>query len=155
MGIQSNQLIVVIESGPKDLSVLVDGLHAIGAKNPIKHLGSGQAAQDYFLDPDNFCDGSGNPRAALILLDLQLLDMEGQQLLTILRGLPSLKSIPIIVFSSSANQEAANACYELGANSCIQKPQALDDWVPVFTSIMEYWGQVIVSPQVRLSVVST
>ena len=49
MGVKSNQLIVVIESGPEDLSILVEGLQATGAKNPIKHFGSGKGALDYFL----------------------------------------------------------------------------------------------------------
>ena len=147
MGIQSNQLIVVIESGPEEFSLLVEGLSATGTKNPIKHLGSGQAAKNYFFRLENSCEVAVERRPILILLDLHLVDIEGQELLTMLRRLPSFQRTPIIVFASSKNQAVANECYLLGANSCIHKPHTSRECVPMLTSLLTYWGHVIVASQ--------
>ena len=151
MGIRSDQLIVVIESGPEDLSILVEGLQATGARNPIQHLGSGKEALDYFFNRGVWSDAISLPKPALIFLDLHLSDMDGRRFLSLIRHTSSLKTIPIVVFSASPTQQEANECYEFGANSCMQKPDTLSNSVTILSCLMDYWSQVIVAPQVELS----
>jgi CheY-like chemotaxis protein len=91
----------------------------------------------------------------LVLLDLQLLDMDGQEFLSMLRQIPSLRTIPIVVFTSFAIQEEANDCYTLGANSCIQKLHTSAEYVSVLSRLLEYWGHVIVAPRPSVSMAST
>lgn len=151
MGVKSDQLIVVIESGPEDLSILVEGLHAIGAQNPIQHFGGGREALDYFFNRGSWSDAEPVPKPALIFLDLHLSDMDGRRFLSLIRHTASLKTIPIVVFSPSTTQQEANECYELGANSCMQKPDTAATCAPILSCLMEYWSQVIVAPQVHMS----
>ncbi len=155
MGIKPDQLIVVIQSGPEDLSLLVSGLHATGANNPIKHLRSGKEALGYLCPRGVWRDASRTSTPALILLDCQLLDMDGKGLLFMLRQMPSLKTIPIVVFTSTAIQEEANECYTLGANSCIQKFHTAAEYVPIVSRLLDYWSQVIIAHQPGVSMAST
>ena len=97
MGIRSDQLIVVIESGPEDLAILVEGLQATGVNNPLKHFGSGKGALDYFFNREYWSDARSLPTPALIFLDLHLSDMDGRRFLSLIRHTSSLKTIPIIV----------------------------------------------------------
>ncbi len=151
MGVKANQLIVVIESGPEDLSILVEGLQATGAKNPIKHFGSGKGALDYFFNRGVGSEARSLPTPALIFLDLHLSDMDGRRFLSLIRHTSSLKTIPLVVFSPSPTQQEANECYELGANSCMQKPDTPADCVSILSCLMDYWSEVIVAPQVDMS----
>ncbi len=151
MGVRSDQLIVVIESGPEDLSILVEGLQAAGVKNPVQHFGSGKGALDYFFNRGVWSDARSLSTPALIFLDLHLSDMDGRQFLSLIRHTSLLKTIPIVVFSSSPTQKEANECYDLGANSCVQKPDTPAECVPILSCLMDYWSQVIMAPQVEMS----
>jgi CheY-like chemotaxis protein len=78
-------------------------------------------------------------RPALILLDLHMPGLSGQQTLTLLKQNPHWKSIPVVIVTSSSSAQDIQACYEAGANSCLVKPLGLELIRQRLTLICDYW----------------
>lgn len=82
---------------------------------------------------------TSSARPALILLDLHMPGMSGQQTLTRLKQDPHWKSIPVVIVTSSSSAQDIQACYDAGANSCLVKPLGLDLIRQRLTLICDYW----------------
>lgn len=78
-------------------------------------------------------------RPALILLDLHMPGMSGEQTLARLKQEPAWRVIPVVVVTSSSSSGKIQACYEAGANSCLAKPIGLDPMRQRLTLICNYW----------------
>ncbi|WP_080240700.1 response regulator [Spirosoma rigui] len=78
-------------------------------------------------------------RPALILLDLHMPGLSGQQTLTLLKQNPHWKSIPVVIVTSSSSAQDIQACYDAGANSCLVKPLGIDLIRQRLTLICDYW----------------
>lgn len=75
----------------------------------------------------------------IILLDLNLPGLDGMGFLKKLKVDPSLKSIPVIILTTSSDSEDIKSCYEYGANSYIQKPLNFEQMKVIVRSITDYW----------------
>jgi two-component system response regulator len=76
------------------------------------------------------------------LLDLNLPDLDGLEVLEFLKKDANLKTIPIVIFSTLASDETKNKAYALYANSFVLKPSELSKFRPVIKAIVAYWSQV-------------
>lgn len=76
---------------------------------------------------------------ALILLDLHMPDMSGQQTLLQLKQNPAWKLIPVVVITSSSSAQEVQACYDAGANSCLVKPMDIDAMRRLLEQVCTYW----------------
>jgi CheY-like chemotaxis protein len=76
---------------------------------------------------------------ALILLDLHMPDMDGQQTLTLLKQTPAWKAIPVVMVTSSSSAQEIQACYDTGANSCLVKPIGIESMRQQLTLTCTYW----------------
>ncbi|GIW45085.1 MAG: response regulator [Candidatus Binatia bacterium] len=86
-----------------------------------------------WLEPQN----ASLPRA--VLLDLNLPDMSGIEVLRHIRGQPHTRTLPVVVFTGSANPHDIAACYRAGANSYVVKPAEFGDYQKVFFQVATYW----------------
>jgi CheY-like chemotaxis protein len=75
----------------------------------------------------------------LTLLDLKLPKIDGFEVLRYLRTLSSMKSIPVVVLTSSGEERDIAACYEFGANSYIQKPVDFEQFSETVKQVVQYW----------------
>ncbi len=87
-----------------------------------------------------------NDRPDLIMLDLNLPDRDGRQLLQEIKEDPKLKSIPVIVLSTSQAEEDIRQCYQLQANCYISKPVDLEDFIAVLKTIESFWFHTVRLP---------
>ena len=87
-----------------------------------------------------------NALPELILLDLNMPGTDGRDLLRIIKTDQSLKTIPVIVFSNSKARKDVRRCYQLGANSFIQKPMEIDGFKTIFRRIEQYWLDICQLP---------
>jgi len=85
----------------------------------------------------NFADTKTKPK--LILLDLNLPGLSGLDLLKFIRDIPYLKSVPVILFSTSDNPEDVKASIEFGANAYLTKPNGYDNLVQCVHSVHDFW----------------
>ncbi|QMW01575.1 response regulator [Spirosoma foliorum] len=75
----------------------------------------------------------------LILLDLHMPILDGQQTLRKLKQGPDWKVIPVVMVTSGASAQEVQACYEAGANSCLAKPRYIESMQTLFKQVCSYW----------------
>ena len=119
--------IVMIEDDEGHARLIERNIRRAGVNNEIVPFTSGTAAVSYLLGED----GSGSvsaERAMLILLDLNLPDMSGVDILTKVKANPHTRRSPVIVLTTTDDQREIQRCYDLGANVYITKPVNYDSF---------------------------
>jgi CheY-like chemotaxis protein len=83
----------------------------------------------------------------LILLDLNMPKKDGREVLKEIKQNQVLKKIPVIIFSTTNNEQEMKRCYELGANSYITKPNSFENLIKTIATLRTYWTQTINNTQ--------
>ncbi len=111
--------IIMIEDDEGHARLIEKNIRRAGILNDLKHFVDGTSAVDYlFNDPSGPCHGS----PALVLLDLNLPDMSGTDILKQIKGDERLKLTPVVVLTTTDDKQEIERCYELGCNVYITKP---------------------------------
>ena len=111
--------IVMIEDDEGHARLIEKNIRRAGIFNDLRHFTDGTTALDYlFNDPD----GPAHGGPALILLDLNLPDMSGIDILTRIKSDGPLKRTPVVVLTTTDDKVEIDRCYDLGANVYITKP---------------------------------
>lgn len=108
--------IVMIEDDDGHARLIEKNIVRAGVKNPILHFATGGAAMEYLLKSHHTAG------SLLILLDLNLPDMTGIDILQILKADDALKKVPVIVLTTTDDKREIERCYELGCSVYITKP---------------------------------
>jgi CheY-like chemotaxis protein len=112
----------------------------------VRFVVNGTELLDYLLCREQYGDVTRHPRPDLILLDLNMPVMGGKEALAEIRAESCLKSIPIVILTTSQEECECHKCYELGANTYIVKPLSFDELVEIMHSLHLYWGDVAKLP---------
>lgn len=137
--------VLVVEDSLEDFTALGRAFRKHALQNPVLRCEDGDQALDYLL-------GYGHrppwPAVlpALILLDLNMPGTDGRAVLDQAKHDPRLSSIPIIIFSSSANAHDIEECYRLGANSYVTKPIGYSALEEKVQQIVRYWLSTVELP---------
>jgi CheY-like chemotaxis protein len=145
MMMSQHQPFLLVEDSPEDFEATVRALRKSGLANPIFHCSDGDEALDYLHQRGKFAKGAARPGA--ILLDLNLPGTDGRDVLTEVKSDPRLKSIPVIVLTTSSDSRDIDKCYDAGANSYIRKPVDLDGFVRAIQHLKEYWFEIVILPK--------
>ena len=118
---QSLKPVLVVEDNAEDFNALGRAFRKNALQNPVLRCEDGDQALEYL---QGYGKAAGWPTAlpAIVLLDLNLPGTDGRAVLELVKRDPRLHSIPVIIFSSSANARDVEDCYRLGANSYLTKP---------------------------------
>ena len=111
--------IVMIEDDEGHARLIEKNIRRAGINNGIKHFTDGGSGLDYLL---NHKDGPRLNGPALILLDLNLPDMSGTEVLEKVKSDPKLKATPVVVLTTTDDKLEIQRCYDLGCNVYITKP---------------------------------
>lgn len=114
-----NVTIIMIEDDAGHALLIEKNLRRNGIANHIVHLDNGRAAMDYFA-PDN--SAHYNDKKMLVLLDLNLPQVDGFEVLKFLKENERTRKIPVVVLTTTSNPTEIDRCYSLGCNLCIIKP---------------------------------
>jgi DNA-binding response OmpR family regulator len=109
--------IVMIEDDPGHARLIERNLQRAGVANEVRHLESGTAALELLLDP-----ARRDAPPPLVLLDLNLPDMSGIDILTRLKADAHMRLAPVIVLTTTDDEREIRRCYELGCSVYITKP---------------------------------
>ncbi len=90
--------------------------------------------------------GRGGAKPDLILLDLNMPGMDGRRFLEIVKSDERLKSIPVVVLTTSADSSDIERCYQLGASTYIQKPVSFDGLARAVSTMKDYWFGIALLP---------
>ena len=139
--------ILVVEDSPEDYETTERAFRKAGMKNPIKHCEDGDDALDYLYQRGKYQNPEDAPRPAIILLDLNLPGTDGREVLEQVKGDKNLQKIPVVVLTTSNDEQDIEACYGYGANSYICKPVNMDRFIQSITMLSEYWFEITILPK--------
>ena len=104
---------------------------------------------DFLKRRGKYTDPATSPRPDLILLDLNMPRKDGREALMEIKADPELRSIPIIVLTTSKSEQDILKSYDLGVNCFISKPVLFEELIEVVRSIGQYWFDIVKLPNVE------
>ncbi|HTZ21302.1 MAG TPA: response regulator [Opitutaceae bacterium] len=128
--------ILLIEDEPGDVRLTVEALRSTRVRNRIHAVEDGVEALDFLRRRPPF---AGAPRPDLILLDLNLPRKDGRQVLAEIKSDAALRTIPVVVLSTSRARDDVLRSYDLHANCFISKPMDFNEFNAVVKSIEDFW----------------
>ena len=138
--------ILVAEDDPNDVVLLERAFSKWGGHGAIQFVHDGQEVIDYLTEATS--DGPhGRSVPGLLLLDLKMPRVNGFEVLEWLKQQPRLRSLLVVVFSSSDDPSDIRKAYALGANSYVVKPQDAAGLSTVVHLINDYWLKINVPPE--------
>ena len=111
--------IVMIEDDEGHARLIERNIRRAGISNHVRHFLDGTSALEYIFDGQ---DGPSLNGPALILLDLNLPDMSGTEILAKIKSVPHLKRTPVVVLTTTDDKTEIQRCYDLGCNVYVTKP---------------------------------
>jgi chemotaxis family two-component system response regulator Rcp1 len=134
--------LLLVEDCPSDVWLIKEALKQANLPVQISVAEDGVAAMEYMRQVS---EGKA-ARPDMILLDLNLPRKNGREVLAELKASPLHRSTPVLVMSSSHDEDDIRECYRLNANCYIMKPANLDNYFEVVRSIEEFWFMVAKLP---------
>jgi CheY-like chemotaxis protein len=141
-----SNLILMAEDDSDDQLLVQDALAETGFGLDLRFVGNGVELMDYLRQKNQFNLPGSSPSPGLIILDLNMPRKDGREALREIKGDPELRTIPVVVLTTSTAEPDIARAYELGANSFISKPVAFDLLVNTMKSIGQYWFNIVVLP---------
>jgi CheY-like chemotaxis protein len=114
--------------------------------NPMVFVENGEELMDYLRHQGKFAPPNAPPRPGLILLDLNMPRKDGRSVLKDLKNDPELRTIPVVVLTTSKADEDVFKSYDLGVNSYIVKPVTFEALVDILQTLEKYWFQIVQLP---------
>jgi len=127
--------ILLVEDNPMDVDLTLRAFAKRHLANPVEVARDGEEAM---ARVDRW--ETGDPPPIVVLLDLKLPKVDGLKVLERIKAHPRLRSIPVVVLTTSSEDSDMRSAYQLGANSYIVKPVSFDKFMEVAAQIELYWG---------------
>jgi CheY-like chemotaxis protein len=131
--------ILYAEDEETDVVLLQHVLTRAAIPNPLKIVKDGREAREYLAGEKPFSDRKEHPLPALVLLDLNLPYWSGFQVLEWIRQQPSLRRLPVVIFTSSSRPDDIARAYDAGANGYLVKPNALGELKSQVAALRNFW----------------
>lgn len=131
--------ILLVEDDKRDLELTLVALERSQLANDVVVVRDGALALDYLQREGQHADRvEGNP--AVILLDLKLPKVNGLEVLRVVRSTPALRSIPVVMLTSSQEESDVLKSYELGVNAYVVKPVDFKQFVAAIADLGVFWA---------------
>lgn len=131
--------ILLVEDNEGDIILTIDAFEESKIDSKISVARNGQEALDFLYKKGSFTNVE---KPDLILLDINMPIFNGHEVLIKIKQDPSLKKIPVIMLTTSSNQQDIDKAYENHANSYITKPVEIQDFLDAILKIKEFWLQL-------------
>ena len=135
--------VLLVEDNPGDVRLSKEALKEAKVRNNLHVVEDGVAALHFLRREGEF---SGVPRPDLILLDLNLPKKDGREVLEEIKADSALKTIPVVVLTTSHAEEDIVRSYNLHANCYVTKPVDLDQFIRIVKSIEDFWLTIVRLP---------
>lgn len=131
--------ILLVEDNPKDLELTLAALERSQLANEVVTVRDGEEALDYLYGRGRF---SSRPRGmpAVILLDLKLPKVDGLEVLRTIKSEPSTQALPVVMLTSSREEQDVVRSYKLGVNAYVVKPVGFKDFVDAIQDLGVFWA---------------
>lgn len=142
-----SQKILLVEDSEDDYEATSRAFQKTNLKNPIVWVSSGEEALRYLYHEGPFAGEQDSERPGLILLDLNMPGMDGRRVLRKIKEDPQLRSIPVVVLTTSSDERDIRNSYADGASTYIQKPVSFEGLIEAIRSLKEYWFEIAILPK--------
>jgi CheY-like chemotaxis protein len=141
--------ILIADDDADDRAMVKEALEENRLANDLHFVENGEDLIDYLLRRGKFVELSSSPRPGLILLDLNMPRKDGREALKEIKANPDLRSIPVVILTTSKAEEDIYRSYDLGVNSFITKPVTFEHLVEVMKALGKYWFEIVELPVER------
>lgn len=131
--------ILLVEDNPDDEELTLRALRNARVANEVHVARDGAEALEFMFCEGAYAGRNPDPPPAIVLLDLRLPKISGLEVLRALRNDPRTRSQPVVILTSSDMERDIAQAYEIGANSFVTKPVAIDDFTNAVKQVGLYW----------------
>jgi len=142
-----NTLLLFVEDSDDDFFAAERAFKKAGLKNPIHRCTNGDEAVDYLFRRGQLSEQGHALLPSIILLDLNLPGLDGRDVLRTIKRDVKLHKIPVIVLTTSNAEQDIEQCYQDGANSYVQKPVDMQNFIQAISRLKDYWFEIAVLPR--------
>jgi CheY-like chemotaxis protein len=139
----SQSSLLIIEDSDEDFAAFERIARRSTIKNPIYRCADGDEALDFLYQLGPYVEA---PRPSMILLDLNLPGTDGRDVLRQIKQDETLKTIPVVVFTTSSNPRDVDICYQQGVNGYLIKPIDVNQLKRTVQIFFEYWFKASMLP---------
>jgi CheY-like chemotaxis protein len=134
-----NSIILLVEDNPRDEALMLRALKKSNIVNQVVVTRNGAEALDYLFGTNFQPEPDASSLPQLILLDLKLPKIDGLQVLQKIRTEERTRRLPVVIFTSSSEEEDRIKSYNLGANSYVRKPVGFEQFLEATKQLGLYW----------------
>jgi CheY-like chemotaxis protein len=138
--------ILMADDDADDRQLTREALEDARLINDIRFVEHGDELLDYLRHQGKYAAPAQAPRPGLILLDLNMPRKDGRTVLKEIKQDPDLRSIPVVVLTTSKSDEDIYRSYDLGVNSYIVKPVTFEALVDTLQTLEKYWFEIVELP---------
>lgn len=131
--------ILLVEDNPRDAEVTIRTLKKRNLANQLVHVKDGEEALEWLLATGQFAGRDAGQRPKVVLLDLKLPKVDGLEVLRALRADERTRRIPVVILTSSREEQDVVRSYDLGVNSYIVKPVDFENFSAAVAEAGHYW----------------
>ena len=131
--------ILLVEDNPDHAELVIRNMEDAQVANRIVHLEDGEAALAYLKRQGIYADEHSCPMPHLVLLDLRLPKIDGLEVLKAIKTSPSLRSVPVVILTTSSADRDIAMAYEYYANSYVTKPVDFQQFNKLLHDLGFYW----------------
>jgi len=136
--------VLLVEDDPGDVMMTREAFQDYKLQNQLHVVSDGAEAMEFLRQEGEY---AGRPRPDLVLLDLNLPRMDGRQVLEAIKSDPELASIPVVVLTTSENEDDVLRSYSLHANAYVTKPVDFARFIEVIRQIDDFFVTVVRLPR--------
>jgi two-component system response regulator len=131
--------VLLVEDNPRDAELTIRALKRHNLANQLFHVSDGAEALDFLFGRGQYAGRKTNAAPKVVLLDLKLPKVNGLEVLRRMKENPHLRTIPVVVVTSSEEDPDMQTAYELGVNSYVVKPVQFDGFMEAMSKLGVYW----------------
>lgn len=134
-----NKMILLVEDNPDDEELTIRALRKNNIGNALSVVRDGAEALDFLFCKGAYAERDPRDRPQVILLDLKLPKVDGLEVLRQIRATENTRTLPVVILTSSREEQDLIQSYNLGANSYVRKPVDFNQFIEAVLNLGLYW----------------